>query len=350
MPTGLEGWSPDGRAPPPARRGAHGRGAGLLGAGDSHLGVRRPRQARPRSSTDRGADGGSASGREHPEGRQPHAAPVRRRRGRAVRLDPTALGAGQPGSGQGEGRLRVRPAQDTSRPALGTVVPHEGGPGYSTTGTGEDYAAMYGPLLKRRNLLLVDQRGTGRSEPINCRGLQNLTIAYNVAAAKCANHLGARADDYTTALSADDVAAVITQARPGPRRPVRRLLRHVLHAGLRRPPSVPRAERPARQRVPGVRRVGVVPDPGAGDATRLHRRLPTLACLPRAGRPFLARVATGAQRRPRAPVARRRLRRRRCEGHRVGERAEPDDARVRRDVRPALLPRDDRRDAVGPAR
>ena len=26
-------------------------------------------------------------------------------------------------------------ARDSSRPALGTVVPHEGGPGYSTTGT-----------------------------------------------------------------------------------------------------------------------------------------------------------------------------------------------------------------------
>ena len=118
---------------------------------------------------------------------------------------------GNPAAGKVKVGFAFAPAQDTSRAALGTVVPHEGGPGYSTTGTGEDYAAMYGPLLKRRNLLLVDQRGTGRSEPINCRALQNLTIAYNVAAAKCANHLGARADDYTTALSADDVAAVITK-------------------------------------------------------------------------------------------------------------------------------------------
>ncbi len=65
------------------------------------------------------------------------------------------------------GTLRVgfafAPALDRSRPALGTFVPHEGGPGYSTTGSGSSYAAMYGPLLKRHNLLLVDQRGTGRS-------------------------------------------------------------------------------------------------------------------------------------------------------------------------------------------
>ena len=62
-------------------------------------------------------------------------------------------------------------------------MPHEGGPGYSTTGTGTSYAAMYGPLLRRHNLLLVDQRGTGRSAALECPALQNLKIAYSVAAA-----------------------------------------------------------------------------------------------------------------------------------------------------------------------
>ncbi len=42
---------------------------------------------------------------------------------------------------------------------------------------------MYGPLLDRHNLLLVDQRGTGRSAALDCPALQNLTIAYSVAAA-----------------------------------------------------------------------------------------------------------------------------------------------------------------------
>jgi pimeloyl-ACP methyl ester carboxylesterase len=101
------------------------------------------------------------------------------------------------------------PAKDGSRPALGTLVPHEGGPGYSTTGTGSSYADMYGPLLERRNLLLVDQRGTGRSEPLRCPALQNLTIAYNVAAGRCGRSLGEHASDYTSALSADDLAAVV---------------------------------------------------------------------------------------------------------------------------------------------
>ncbi|MBZ5740611.1 alpha/beta fold hydrolase [Nocardioides mangrovi] len=101
------------------------------------------------------------------------------------------------------------PARDGSRPALGTLVPHEGGPGYSTTGSVGYYTRMYAGLLDRRNLLLVDQRGTGRSEALDCPDLQDLRIAYSVAAGRCGRSLGERADDYTTALSADDLAAVV---------------------------------------------------------------------------------------------------------------------------------------------
>jgi pimeloyl-ACP methyl ester carboxylesterase len=102
------------------------------------------------------------------------------------------------------------PALDTSRPALGTLVPHEGGPGYSTTGSAFSYAAMYGALLVRRNLLLVDQRGTGRSAPISCPELQELVTPYPAAAARCAGRLGARAHLYGSTLAADDLAAVVT--------------------------------------------------------------------------------------------------------------------------------------------
>ena len=68
---------------------------------------------------------------------------------------------------------------------------------------------MYGPLLRRHNLLLVDQRGTGRSAALDCPDLQNLMIAYSVAAGRCGRGLGDRSDDYTSARSADDLAAVI---------------------------------------------------------------------------------------------------------------------------------------------
>jgi pimeloyl-ACP methyl ester carboxylesterase len=116
---------------------------------------------------------------------------------------------GNPAAGTVTVGFAFLPARDRSRPVLGTVVPHEGGPGYSTTGTAGSYAAMYGRLLERRNLLLVDQRGTGLSEPVDCPALQDLKGDYATAAAACGAALGDRADDYTTALAADDVAAVV---------------------------------------------------------------------------------------------------------------------------------------------
>ena len=113
------------------------------------------------------------------------------------------------------GRVRVGfafvPARDTSVPARGTLVPHEGGPGYSTTGSGSYYRRMYGPMLRHRNLLLVDQRGTGRSRAIDCPALQDLRMPYRIAAGRCGRALGDRADDYTSALSADDLAAVVAR-------------------------------------------------------------------------------------------------------------------------------------------
>lgn len=102
------------------------------------------------------------------------------------------------------------PASDQKDPVLGTVVPQEGGPGYSTTGSAVDYDRMYGPLLRRRNMLLVDQRGTGRSAVIRCPRLQNLQEAYDIAAEHCAHFLGDRADLYSSQLSADDESAVIS--------------------------------------------------------------------------------------------------------------------------------------------
>ncbi len=101
------------------------------------------------------------------------------------------------------------PARDQADPVLGTVTPHEGGPGYSTTGSASYYVPMYGPLLDRRNLLLVDQRGTGRSEPIDCPDLQNLHGRYAPAAGRCGRSLGIRSDNYSSAESADDLSAVI---------------------------------------------------------------------------------------------------------------------------------------------
>src|SRR5580692_8045247 len=57
--------------------------------------------------------------------------------------------------------------------AEGTIVAVEGGPGYPSTWTRDQYLPLFRSLLPNRNLLLVDQRGTGQSAPVTCPALQH---------------------------------------------------------------------------------------------------------------------------------------------------------------------------------
>jgi len=97
----------------------------------------------------------------------------------------------------------------SSGTSIGTLVPHEGGPGYSTTGSGEWFAEMYGDLLANHDMLLVDQRGMGRTAVIACPALDNGTMSYVRAVGACGRSLGDRAYSYGSEASADDLAAVL---------------------------------------------------------------------------------------------------------------------------------------------
>jgi pimeloyl-ACP methyl ester carboxylesterase len=129
--------------------------------------------------------------------------------------------------------FRWYPATRAARgKAAGTILAVEGGPGYATTGTASDYRAAFLPLLGRRNLLLINLRGTGNSSAFLCRALQNWTVAdsieaYTVDTGKCGaqlNHTRKLAgghgyvhasDLYTTANAARDVAMVLRRLRTG---------------------------------------------------------------------------------------------------------------------------------------
>ena len=95
------------------------------------------------------------------------------------------------------------------RPSLGTLVGHEGGPGYPTTGSRDWYLGLFAPLMDRRDVLLVDERGTGVSGVIRCKPLQHGTIGYEEAVAACGQQLGERNDTYGSAYGADDMALVL---------------------------------------------------------------------------------------------------------------------------------------------
>jgi pimeloyl-ACP methyl ester carboxylesterase len=101
------------------------------------------------------------------------------------------------------------PHADTTRPGLGVVLAQEGGPGYATTGSRDGYVRMLGPLRDRRDILLIDKRGTGRSSAIDCPALQEAYLPSGRDIARCGRQLGQAAWFYRSADAADDVAAVV---------------------------------------------------------------------------------------------------------------------------------------------
>jgi pimeloyl-ACP methyl ester carboxylesterase len=108
------------------------------------------------------------------------------------------------------------PHTDTKRPPLGVILAQEGGPGYSTTGSRDGYVRMLTPLRDRRDILLIDKRGTGRSSVIDCPALQAAYLPSQRDFAECAAQLGDRAWFYRSADAADDVDAVLAALKLGP--------------------------------------------------------------------------------------------------------------------------------------
>ena len=100
------------------------------------------------------------------------------------------------------------PRSDISHPRLGTILPQEGGPGYSSTGTRDYYLAIFDALRDRRDVLIVDKRGTGLSSPIDCPALQTGSLALSAVAA-CGKQLSNTAWFYGTDFAAQDIAAVL---------------------------------------------------------------------------------------------------------------------------------------------
>ena len=92
---------------------------------------------------------------------------------------------------------------------IGTLVATEGGPGYAATVSREDYLALFRPLRRRRDLLLMDNRGTGQSGAIDCHELQTAAQWTVELIAACGRRLGDSAPLYSTAYAADDLQAVL---------------------------------------------------------------------------------------------------------------------------------------------
>jgi len=94
-------------------------------------------------------------------------------------------------------------------PARGTLVATEGGPGYGATGSRDEYLALFAPLRTSHDVLIMDNRGTGRSGALDCPQLQNAAVLTAREIGDCGRSLGRAAPLYSTALAADDLAALL---------------------------------------------------------------------------------------------------------------------------------------------
>ena len=99
----------------------------------------------------------------------------------------------------------VRRRNQPQLPSKGAIFAQEGGPGYSSIGTANSYTKLLGSLLDRREMVLVDMRGTGRSQPIRCPDVQLGRAPNWIGASECARRLGRRFVSYRTAAAADDL-------------------------------------------------------------------------------------------------------------------------------------------------
>src|SRR3954452_23241286 len=119
------------------------------------------------------------------------------------------LDRSNPAAGTTDVAYALVPRTDTSRPALGTIVPNPGGPGQSTIASAGLYVDALARLRKRRDLLLIDPRGTGQSGALGCPALAGhdpLTIDYAGLISLCATD--PRGRFYGSADVADDIDAV----------------------------------------------------------------------------------------------------------------------------------------------
>lgn len=129
----------------------------------------------------------------------------------------------QPGGRRIQLRVAVV-ASDAAAPEPDLVVFLDGGPGGAATEDYPVYGNAFAPLRRRHHVLLVDQRGTGGSNPLSCREQDNQGSPPSDAdqlrplLSRCLDRLQRHADPrfYTTTDAVRDLEAV-RRALGGPR-------------------------------------------------------------------------------------------------------------------------------------
>jgi len=108
-------------------------------------------------------------------------------------------------------RFVVFPATGPDR-APDPMVWFEGGPGSSAIDYISDTLPLLEPLNVHRDVVYIDQRGTGGSNPLNCPPFPGLAdkSALGASVQSCLTHLHGDLRFYTSAMIADDISQVLT--------------------------------------------------------------------------------------------------------------------------------------------
>ncbi len=114
------------------------------------------------------------------------------------------------GHAPGSVNLFVEREATATTPSPGALFVLAGGPGQAATPYTDIFAQLFAAGLSQRNLIVFDQRGTGRSDRIDCPAADSATTlsATDRATTACADSLGARRGFYTSRDSAQDIDAL----------------------------------------------------------------------------------------------------------------------------------------------
>ena len=204
-------------------------------------------------------------------------------------------------------RRPPRATGEADRPA--PIFAVEGGPGYGSIASARYYIHMLGPLLERRDLVVVDMRGTGHSRAIDCPKLQR------GGGTDAPGRRPVRPHPRRPVRRLPDLGGGRRHRRrpPGARLPpdraVRRLLRDLPRPVLRLPPRRRAAGARPRQRLSRPRREPALPEPVADRDPAPCDRLRRARCHGNAARRLrrIRRAAAANAARRRAAARRDRL-------------------------------------------
>ncbi len=116
------------------------------------------------------------------------------------------------GAAPGTISLSVERLQAGSTQTSSAVLALAGGPGQAANPLAGLIAKTIAPALRTRDLIVYDQRGTGRSDPLHCPALDSAQGIENVNAGtigeRCALQLGPARGAFTTQESVQDIEAV----------------------------------------------------------------------------------------------------------------------------------------------